>query len=87
MTTASDQPEQTTAKTDPQTKEEAVKRAYSEANTALRLAHRDEFNTDVAKRVEAYGFEWSPRPTKQESAKAKAKALLEEAGLTLDDLG
>lgn len=60
------------------TRDAAVKKAYSEATTALRLAHRDEFNADVAKRVKAAGFEWTPRPTEEEKREAKVRALLAE---------
>jgi hypothetical protein len=62
----------------PATQQEAVKRAYSEATTALRKAHRDEFNADVAKRVEAYGFEWKPKPTAKEKALAEVQRLMAE---------
>jgi hypothetical protein len=68
----------TEAPEDRTTRELAVKKAYAEATTALRQAYRDEFNTDVAKRVKAAGFEWSPRPTEEEKRAAKFKALLAE---------
>lgn len=60
------------------TAKEAVKRAYSEATTALRIAHRDEFNADVKQRAKALGHEWSPRPTAEEKRAAEFKRLLAE---------
>lgn len=70
----------------PTTKQEAVKRAYSEATTALRISHRDEFNADVKTRVESFGFQWEPKPTKTEKALAEIRALMEENGIIPRDL-
>lgn len=66
----------------PSTQQEAVKRAYSAATTALREAHREEFHKDVAARVKEFGFEWTPKPTAKEKASAEIKRLAAEAGLT-----
>jgi len=63
---------------DQTTRDAAVKKAYSEATTALRLAHRDEFNADVKARAKAAGFDWTPRFTEEEKRAAKFKALLAE---------
>lgn len=70
----------------PATKQDAVKRAYAEATTALRETHRDEFNADVKQRVKGYGFDWDPKPTAEEKAKAEIARLIKEAGLTPADL-
>lgn len=60
------------------TAKEAVKKAYSEATTALRLAHRDEFNADVKTRAKALGHDWTPRPTAEEKRRAEFKRMLDE---------
>lgn len=66
----------------PTDQKEAVKRAYSEATTALRESHRDEFVADVKARVEGYGYTWSPRPTEAEKRrKALADLLAEDPSL------
>jgi hypothetical protein len=70
----------------PATKEEAVKKAYAEATSALRSAHRDEFNKDMAARVKAYGFEWKPKPTATEKRKEQIAALLAEDRDLMDEM-
>ena len=66
------------------TRDEAVKKAYSAATTALKEKYRDQFNADVAKRVKAAGFDWAPRPTEAEKREAALRALLAEDPTLLD---
>lgn len=54
----------------------AVTTAYSKATTALREQHLSEFNGLVTKFAAEAGYDWQPKPTKTEKARAALAQLL-----------
>lgn len=65
----------------------ALREAYSKAQTALRLAHLDEFNGLVKDNAKTAGYDWKPKPTKAERARAEIERLAQEAGLDVQVSG
>lgn len=63
--------------TDVTTRNEHSK-AYSEATTKLREAHRDEFNGYVQEAMAKRGITWTPRLTDEQKAMLTIRELLEQ---------
>lgn len=65
---------------------EAITSARTDALSELREAHRDELNASIKAKVNAAGFEWEPRPTEAEKAKAKIRQLLKDNPELADEI-
>lgn len=55
-----------------------ITKARTDAVSALTEKYRDELNAEIKAYVRAAGYEWAPRPTEEEKARAQAEALLEQ---------
>ena len=60
------------------TKAQAITSASNEAIADLRKNHLEEFNALKKAAVVKRGFEWEPRPTSQQKARADVAALLHD---------
>lgn len=87
MATKKDEATTETAEVTPPTAEEAAEKearsaalreAYSTATKQLRVNHLDEFNGLQKAAAAALGYEWVPRPSPAEKAKAELDKLLAE---------
>lgn len=63
---------------DQKKRDDALRKAYSEATKRLREAHLDEFNALRKDEAQKLGIAWEPKPTKDQKAEAELKALLAE---------
>jgi hypothetical protein len=63
---------------DKQKREEAVRSAYSRAQTTLRTRRQDEFNDLVKGFAAEAGYDWTPKPTASEKRRKQIEALLAE---------
>jgi hypothetical protein len=69
---------ETTPDTQAEDSKVLTRKAYSQATSRLREAHRDEFNQYMAEEATKLGFEWSPRLSPQEKALKDVQAILAE---------
>ena len=53
-----------------------LRQAYGQATTALRAAHRTEFDALMAQHAEALGVTWSPRLTAEQKAEQEFDQLI-----------
>jgi len=53
-----------------------LRKAYGQATTALREAHKTEFNDLYSKHAADLGVEWSPRPDAEQKAEQEFDQLL-----------
>lgn len=75
--------ESTTPASTPNDSPEAVRKAglrkaYGLATSALRDAHRSEFQSLYHKAAKELGIDWSPRPTAEDKAREEMATLLRE---------
>ena len=61
-----------------ETRESALRKAYSAATNDLREKFRKEFNEFYGKRAKDLGYEWQPKPTPEERAADEVERLFEE---------
>jgi hypothetical protein len=59
-------------------RDEALRKAYAKATKRLREAHQPEFNALYAEEAKVLGYDWSPKPTKEEKARDELNRLLAE---------
>lgn len=60
------------------TDQKARAKAYNRAQTRLREAHADEWQTILGEEYEAVGIEYKPRLSPEQKAKVQIEALLAE---------
>lgn len=63
-----------------------LRQAYSLASQELRQTYQKEFNELRVKHSKALGVEWTPRPSKDEKARAELDRLLSENPGLMEDL-
>lgn len=54
----------------------ALRKAYTEATSALREKHQQEFNSLYEQKAKDKGVEWSPKPTAEERARQEMEGLM-----------
>lgn len=60
---------------DQEEREKKLTKAYSNATTALRKAHPDEFNQLRVKAAAELGIEWTPRPDEEQRARQQLQEI------------
>lgn len=73
----------TQAEVDSETKaaqEKVVQNAYTKATSTLKQRHKSEWIDLVRRFAAEEGVEWNPRPTAEERAAERVRALVEEFG-------
>lgn len=64
--------------TDKSERSQKLRSAYTQANTALRESHREEFERLYQQKAQALGVDYKPRPTAEQKAEEQMAALLNE---------
>lgn len=70
--------EQQATTTDDNERSKKLRKAYGNATTRLREAHRDEFDSLYSQEAESLGVEYTPRPSAEQKALQQLQALLDE---------